>query len=88
MSASYARSGGILVCLWSQNNPFILLECAHEVCNASLSCALHCDQCSPPPPHVRKCALYWAVYWSPLKCLPWSFMNRPYMNILHAFYAP
>ena len=81
MSASYAHSGGILVCLWSQNNPFILLECAHEVCNALPQCALLCDQCPPPPPHVRKCALYWAVYWSPIECLPWRFMNRLYMNI-------
>ena len=81
MSASYAHSGGILVCLWSQNNQFILLECAHEVCNAPPQCALQCDQCSPPPPHVRKCALYWAVYWSSLKCLPWSFTNRVCMNI-------
>ena len=81
MSASYAHSGGILVCLWSQNDQLILLECAHEVCNAPPQCALHCDQCSHPPPHVRKCALYWAVYWPPLKCLPWRFMNRLYMNI-------
>ena len=35
----------------------------------------------PLPPHARKCALYWAVYWPPHKCLPWSFMNKLYMNI-------
>lgn len=81
MSASYGHSWGILVCLWPQNNLFRPLECAQEVCNASLQSTSLCDQCSPPPPYVRKCALYQAVFVSPLQYLPWIIIYRVCMNI-------